>query len=204
MAPVQLKYPEQAYTPVGVQFGYISEKEARAEYTRLRDIAMKRLKRLEVFRKGTHDWVRYTRGRLLKLSEADKAGVGIETLLTEARLFVTNPLSTIKGQKESTQLKILHTLRESGYDIRTDELRDFGKFMDWAKSRLMESFVPSDEIAQLYEDAGAVGVSSSELRRDFEVWLSHRQDVHEAVLGGASAQEIRERLGLERRRGVGR
>lgn len=192
-----LKYPEIAYTPIGIEFGHITEKEARKEYSRLRAISMKRLQRLERFRKSTADWVAYEKQRLITLSEADAARVSVSTLLTEARLFVTNPLSTIKGQREKTKSRIVETLQAHNYNISAEELTQFGKFMDWAKSKLLDAMISSDQVAQLYEDARDIGINSAELQRDFDVWLSRRYEVHKAAQKGMSAKEVRELLGLE-------
>ena len=44
--PINYKYPPEVYIPAAVRFNYLTIQEARAEYSRLRSAAVKRLQRL--------------------------------------------------------------------------------------------------------------------------------------------------------------
>lgn len=191
-----LQYPEAAYTPVGVSLGLISEKEARKEYTRLRSIAMKRLARLEESQYGASNssFIQYARERLKPLAQTPEGGVA--GVLSEARIFLQNPLSTLRGQRERRESKIINTLKSHGYNIGPEDIRAFGNFMEWARSKLQGLMLASSEVAQLYEDARDAGINVKELERDFEQWVKHRFEVREFVGTRMSAAQIRKELGI--------
>lgn len=191
-----LQYPEVAYTPAGVSLGLISEKEARKEYTRLRSIAMKRLTRLEESQYGASNssFIQHARERLKPLTQTPEGGAA--GLLSEARIFLQNPLSTLRGQRERRENKIIDTLRSHGYNIGAEDIRAFGNFMEWARSKLQGLMLASSEAAQLYEDARDAGINVKELERDFEQWVEHRFEIREFAGKKMSAAQIRRELGI--------
>lgn len=142
------------------------EKELRREYTRLRDIAQKRLKRLRNEGFGKTDVASYFGGDVPKLSSL-KSKEDIVFGLAELAGFVSVPLSTVKGMRE-------HIKEERKKAIQTDEKmgeilaklnkhfpegerftrNNVDRFFDFMNTKVamnVEKIVASDRIAKLYK-----------------------------------------------------
>lgn len=108
------------------------EREVRAEYTRLRDIAQKRIKRMgksEYSKSETY--AQYGKGwKKLK----DISTENLATALHEIQKFVSSKKSTIKGQREA-QRKTIETLSESGIDVNKKNYWAFWAVMHEMRSR---------------------------------------------------------------------
>lgn len=144
------------------------ERELRKEYTRLRDIAQKRLKRLKDAGYGETDTVRHFKGGVVpKLSEIEDKE-SLVFALTDLKGFVDMRQSTVTGMriyyKEARQAikkdekldQILTTLnkhfpKHEKFDEQNIDL--FFEFMNTEVAQNIEKFVSSDRIAQLYKVA---------------------------------------------------
>ena len=169
-----LARPLYEYNPR--QLAQIDDATIRKEYTRLRDIAQKRLKRLAgseykssavyVSNVGAFPTIKQMGGSVNKYN-----------LIKLAR-FVANPMSTVKGQKAAVS-RTVKSLRASGITSVTQEnIADYGEMMDYIRA------VGYD--AMLYRlKAGArerVSLYGSEFFNElFETWQS-ADNPEEAVL----------------------
>lgn len=144
------------------------ERELRKEYTRLRDIAQKRLKRLKDAGYGETETARHFKnGVVPKLSELTSKE-SIAFALTDLADFVAMKQSTVTGMrtyyKEARQTikkdekldQILTTLnkhfpKHEKFDEQNIDL--FFEFMNTEVAQNLEKFVSSDRIAQLYKVA---------------------------------------------------
>lgn len=108
------------------------ERAVRSEYTRLRDIAQKRVKRMgkSEFSKS-ETFQQYGQG-FKKLKDLDKSQLA--TALHELQKFVSSKKSTLKGQREA-QRKTIETLRESGLDVNKKNYWAFWSIMHEMRSR---------------------------------------------------------------------
>lgn len=110
------------------------EREVRAEYTRLRDIAQKRIKRMgkSEFSKS-ETYAQYGKGwKKLK----DISTENLATALHEIQKFASSKKSTLKGQREA-QRKTMETLQESGIDVNKKNYWSFWAVMHEMRSRKM-------------------------------------------------------------------
>lgn len=146
----------------------IDERELRKEYTRLRDIAQKRLKRLKDSGYGDTDTVRHFKnGVVPKLSElTDKESIAFA--LTDLKGFVDMKQSTVTGmrtyyrevrqtiKKDEKLDQILNTLNKhfpKHESFNEENIDLFFEFMNTEVAQNIEKFVSSDRIAQLYKVA---------------------------------------------------
>ena len=122
-----------------------SEKEIRAEYTRQRDILMKRAKRLE--QAGIKAQAEYIRQTLPKLSEIGEDNVQVAKRLAMGRSLYMQKSYSIKGLKELQ--KMIES--ESGEIVPLGDVLPFSQYMQsWRLSAFSSLIVPSGEAAGLY------------------------------------------------------
>lgn len=122
-----------------------SEKEIRAEYTRQRDILMKRAKRLE--QAGITAQAEYIRQTLPKLSEIGEDNVQVAKRLAMGRSLYMQKSYSIKGLKELQ--KMIES--ESGEIVPLGDVLPFSQYMQsWRLSAFSSLIVPSGEAAGLY------------------------------------------------------
>lgn len=165
--PDGMKLPDYWYTPYFVKFA--SEKEMRLlrqEYTRLRDIAHKRLGRLESagftpreFQKGVP--------RL-----RDVRGNQSEFALNLAALynFVQNPQSLVSGAKLARR-KTVEALAERGMDFVTEKnIQQFGTFMELFRLSGAEKIFNYSDLGQAFQQvtSGVKGRSKKSINKKIE------------------------------------
>ena len=149
---VNFTFPISAYHPDALQNEY-TEGELRKEYTRLRDIAQKRLKRLEASEFANTKTVRYNKDRFIPLREISGTGE-LTHLLSDLARFLTASRSTVSGQK-SYRKKSVESLQEAGLTAVTEKnFLHFTDVMDWASA--FKEYDPSELMRMLnaYSAAG--------------------------------------------------
>lgn len=127
------------------------EKTLRKEYSRLRDIAQKRLKRMD---ESGWDWTeeykqnRYAFAKTSMLKEKRD----LQYKLSQVARFLTSSRGSVSGLKESTQSAI-DTLHQHGYDfVNMGNFKEFADFMEWARSLVIGRMYDSDRIAEKWGD----------------------------------------------------
>lgn len=116
-------------------------KKMRKEYTRMRDIAQKRLKRMGSTIYTSMDIYKYNVNRFKKLKDI-KTDRELRQMLSDVSRFVNNEASTLRGQDELLTRRI-NSLREHinrtqiKYPIPTnkEDAYAFFKFVDWLKDK---------------------------------------------------------------------
>lgn len=147
----KLKYASLYYTPYSLHEW--PEKELRQEYTRLRDIAVKRLKRMgqDPDIAQSQDY-RYYSSRVPRLRDMIDR-LEIEEALADVALFVRNPeISTLGGVRER-----LRKQAEGFRETVDDDIPDTATLQEWtyyAKSEGLLEIYPSDEVSQYYYEVG--------------------------------------------------
>lgn len=194
------KLDPAAYTPLGVSYlKAATENEARKEYSRLRDIAQKRLKRL----RASPDTARTPLAMNYSFPSLDAIGKDVhdvERQLARIHYFLSNPKSTLKGVRADRKARTIESLIEHGFEIAAKDLDAFGEFMEWGRSQLTGYMLPSDELAEMYEETRRLNLNMRELRRDFTEWLERRKDLKYleiGVMSGWSADDLRIELGMK-------
>ena len=177
--PIKYKYDPEVYIPAAVRYGYLELSEARAEYSRLRSAAVKRLQRLS----GT-EGERYSAFRMYgkegfsslpKNASASEVG----RALADVYHFLEMKTSSI-GSIRSAQRNAIKTLNERGYGfINKGNIREFGEFMEAARQQKVASDNRggSPVIVELYETVKRLQIPPEQVQRRFSYWLAKRKDL---------------------------
>lgn len=178
-----LKYSASWYSPTHLRSGDVSAAVIKAEYTRLRDIAQKRLKRMagtefretETFKQN---WGYFTRIRDMagKGMKGNRISPELSYKMAALARFVAAEGSTVTGMKKQRE-KALETLRQHGYDfVNKSNYAQFAKFMQEYRQQKLDSQFDSGEAAELYETMEKNRIDPAQVADDFEYWLQN-QDV---------------------------
>lgn len=123
-----LARPLYEYNPR--QLALIDDATLRKEYTRLRDIAQKRLQRLSQTERGRQSAVYVSNVGAFPTIKQMGGKVNKYKLIKLAR-FVSNPMSTVKGQKTVIS-KTVKSLQEYGIaSIRQENIDEYGSMMEY-------------------------------------------------------------------------
>lgn len=167
-----LKYEYRQYTVYAQRIGAgIPESETRKEYTRLRDILNKRIKRIQESDFANQGIAGKFPGGLPKL--ADIAPEDLPYLLQQAATALNSNSGSLKGLQQRKRSAI-ESFRERGYtQINETNFTEFVKFLDDAKERGLDKIYGSDYIVNMYEDVQAIGISPDEIMKDFNWWAAN-------------------------------
>lgn len=161
------------YTPENLV--KLDEKELRKEYTKYRDIAQKRLKRLKNEGFGNSGIVNYFKGDVPKVRTLpDKEAIAFG--LSELMGFIQAKQSTVKGMREyikeerekaektSKRLgQVIDTLNRRfpmGDKFTSDNIQSFFDFMNNEVTENVEVGYNSDRVAILYKVAKSKGIKN--------------------------------------------
>lgn len=155
-----LRYNVAKYTPAGLETW--PEKELRVEYTRLRDIAQKRIKRLSrdpvsqtssIYREFEHGFARL---RDIRSRE------GLERAMADVSRFVRAKGSTVTGARESFQQR---TARAAGIAMQDVEPDDYMSLDEWmALWRESGELFDSDVAVMYYREKAGQQLSIDDYR----------------------------------------
>ena len=169
------------YTPSEIkaklEAGGSLEREVRKEYTRLRDISQKRLKRLsaagysgtEVYEKNVKHYP--------KLASI-KSKSELAQRLSDLSRFVGSTQSTVKGIKEREK-KVLEKLHEHDFGfVNEDNLKDFGDFMELYRDNMVDmAGYDSGDAAELYSVVEKHKLDPEKVAADFEFYLDNLEEL---------------------------
>ena len=166
-----LKRPASQYTPYALHEW--PESELRKEYTRLRDIAVKRLKRMgrDQELRQTQEYKYYTT-RMPKLRDlVDR--IEIEDFLADLAIFVNNPeISTVGGVRERIKLQREFFKQRVGDGEPLPSVLTLQQWTYYCKSEGLLEIYPSDEVVQYYYEVG--GQASRLTAEQFRKWMDRR------------------------------
>jgi len=166
-------------TPNEIMRSSASDRELRAEYTRMRDQAQKQMQRL--IKSGYRVPARYgleAKRGFLKLSEI-RDRRELSYAMSNLSEFLTAKNTSVRGARE-IQRSILDTLHRHGYTgINSKNIATFGRFMDVLRERMGgRKHFPSGDVAQFLSDDVVSNLSAwrtvtnDELMEAFETWAS--------------------------------
>ena len=170
------KYSPEWYTPRNLE--RVDLKELHREYTRLRDIAQKRLKRIEAGSKGDTDWTRIEiyktyRNGVPKLSDVSKEHLPYE--LSKLARWTESNNSRI-GYLKKRMRSSIKALHEREYDfIDEANFLDFTEFMDEYRAQKLDHVYGSPDAAELYGALEKRGISPDEVYDEFYNWLENKE-----------------------------
>ena len=168
---VKFTFPISAYHPDALQNEY-TERELRKEYARLRDIAQKRLKRLEASEFANSQTVLYNKDRFIPTREISGTGE-LTHLLSDIARFLTASRSTVSGMK-AYRKKSVESLREGGLTGITEKnFNQMTRVLDWAEA--FKEYDPS-ELVHMMNAAAEAGMDLNDvlanLAERYEEWTS--------------------------------
>ena len=161
-----LKYAWYEYTRQALQSGVLSEKEIRDEYRRLRNIANKRIERLE--KAGYGGTQAYLRNAGAYKSASNYTISELQYKLYQISKFVAAKSSTVSGMR-LIEKEAIETLQEKGLG-RVKDLQEFGDFMSWARTRYKNSDFDSERAAEVYNEAKRRSIDIEEIKKDYELY----------------------------------
>lgn len=162
------------YNPLYLQNNY-TDAQVRKEYSRLRAIAQKRLVRLAKAGFDQSNIYRYNRYNVRKLSELRSKEVALA--LSQLAQFISNPLSTVTGQKQQRKEKIAK-LQSYGYDVTEKNFQSFTEFMELVNEQAMDLGYDSEATVELWETIRDK-VSPATVMQDIEQWIDNRYKLAE-------------------------
>lgn len=114
-----------------------NERELRQQYSKMRDIGQKRLKRLIAAGYGNSDTVRLNQFGFKKLRDIPRGPSGIRELASrveQLERFLSAKTSTVSGMKK-IESSTLRTLHEHGYTfIDKQNLSEWGEYMEFLRA----------------------------------------------------------------------
>lgn len=171
-----LKYPDEYYFPEALKEGVLTSKEMRAEYSRLRAIANKRLARFEGTPYVKNQAYLKNVGKYVPLKEI-KSDRELLYKLYELKKFVTAKSSSVSGLKE-LEKKALETAHDKGLTwLNKSNLRDFGNFMEECRAKGYAKLYGSERCAEVFGTAAKKGVNPAEVQKDFTYWMENREEL---------------------------
>lgn len=201
-----LTYDDSFYLPENIRKQYKDDPGmVRKEYTRLRDIAQKRLKRMASSEWGTSQIYRRNVDAFPKLKDI-KSGTHLSYVLADLSRFVSSPQSTLSGLR-ARRTKAIDTLHEHGFDFVTPEnFKKFGEFMEYWRDEKLDSIYDSGDAADAYYIVEKHGIKADAVQKDFEFWLQ-RENIDIAAklkpskgMSKGSARRLRDRIQKQKKR----
>lgn len=167
----------------------ISDKTLRAEYSRLRSIANKRLQRMEGRPEaaGTYDRLPDQFPKLKGMSRAD-----VVRALGDVSEFLTAKRGSLSGIRESNK-QIQESLNKRGINVPQDQIAKFGSFMNAMKKALgiSRGEYASTQIAELWTELFQKGkISQSKFEKRVKEVMKDIEQQHKILYERAKRQEV--------------
>ena len=158
-----------------------SEKEMRKEYARLREVARKRLARMEDTPAERSQAYRMNRFRFEKPQSQIESIGELGRRLSDLSRFINAKSSTVTGQRQ-IRMKSIRTLHEHGYGfVNEKNIYEFAEFMEWFRSSEYSRLISSDPPADLFGINVRLGMPIDELKKNFEYFMDNRDELDEVA-----------------------
>ena len=189
-----LTYSREFYMPqktLGmIKAGGKGEKAIREEYTRLRDISQKRLKRMAkdpIFSKS--DTYLKNVENFPKLKDITSPEM-LADKLADLSSYISQKTSTLAGAKE-VMYKSLETLHANEYTFVTPEnYLEFGKFMEEYRFQIQDEEYDSGDAAETYGVLEKHKIPVDQIKNDFEYWLANRETLDKLYRKAKSTGDV--------------
>ena len=176
--PVKFNLPVEQYTPYAllVKLGKedISEKDLRKEYTRLRNIAQKRIVRLksDPLLKRLENVKDAISTGFPTLKEIGKSSTALAGHLAGLRTFLTKEESTVYGARRKFERNVRKAREAAGDFVNEGTYPDFDRFMQYARETTRGFRIGSPEIADFFDDYSGKYSTQEDLESAFAEWLA--------------------------------
>ena len=191
----KLKYEADFYQPSSIrnymrEGGKEAEAAVRKEYTRLRDIAQKRLKRMGATMWADTQTYKRNVNHYPKLKDIQSQSE-LAARLSDLSRYIEAQTSTISGM-EAQMKKSLKTLHESGYGfVNRENYISFGKFMEEYRLQKLDEIYDSGDAAETYDLLEKHRIDPEKVQKDFEFWLAN-MELLKNLPTGKGQKEIQE------------
>lgn len=162
------KRPRQARKQAQSPLAEISQAE-KDNYTKMRDIAHKRLARLHAQGLGKQ----YT--DFPKLSQMTNAQQ-FRRAYDELTGFLMQNI-TVKTEKGRKQQQLLDALADTGLYMDKAELEVFGDFMEFYRELSISSVFDSGQVAEMFDKMYKMKINPEDIKNDFDLWLEHMREI---------------------------
>lgn len=186
-ASATLKYSPELYTPYALESW--PDNQMRKEYTRLRDIAQKRIKRLSKDPiSGTSDVYKEFAGGFPTLKAMLGDRKALEQALADVARFVRSKGSTVGGAREEFAQK----MKVGGIDVADVPEDQYASLSEWWEIVKASGvyYYPSDQPVMYWREKGGYNVSID----DFVKWQQGEVDNYGKewdYSGGSSSADLR-------------
>lgn len=163
-----LSWSQEQYIPVAsIMLRKHTEKELREEYTRLRDIAQKRLKRIGQSEFAESQTYKNFAG-VFKTTRSIKDKDQLAMALADVASFVGTEMTLSKMKKQRSES--LKTLKEHGYNfVNEKNYVKFGRFMQTYKNANLDKIYDSARAVAIFQARPErKNISPSRLKELFE------------------------------------
>lgn len=168
---VRLERDRGDYTPFAIQEIW-TEREARKEYSRLRNIVVKRLKRIEEVDPEAKILKRWQPDAFKTLKEI-KNMRELSHLLSDVAYLVNAKTASLTG-REQMKKEAIEELRKQGLDIDTKNLKEFGDFMELVRDFAKDRIYDSERAAELFSEYSET-FDKKELLQAYKKWAKRRK-----------------------------
>lgn len=212
----KLRYDPDWYTPNNVKNFIAADpkniKAVRAEYTRLRDIEQKRIKRMaeypefkktQVYKKNAGKYPTLDELRTIN-KKGEVTYPMLPYKLSALQRFVSAKASTVRGMKE-IRAKQLETLHKHEYNFVTEEnLSDFGDFMEEFRAQKLDETYDSGDAADTFYMVQKHGLDPIDVEKEFNFWLENHKEATKMKKStgkfAGSATKLRRRIEAKHKR----
>ena len=173
---VKFSFPISAYQPDALQQGY-SEKELRKEYSRLRDVAQKRIKRM-----GQTEWKRsqtykYNVDRYKKVRDITSTSE-LTHLMSDMARFLTASRGGVQGLEINRQriLETMHTPKAGSpmFDfVNESNWWDWVDFIEWVKDFAGFSY-DAGKVKDVFKQAQEEGWDLEKMKTEFRNYQANK------------------------------
>ena len=190
---VEFTFDDNAlYRREAFRSGAVDADQVLKEYSRLRQVALKRLKRMEGTKYEESQTYLRNVGMYPSISEiAEKKMQGVDKLTPEARKnllalhvsrrlddlerFLSAKTGSIRGMQK-VEKQLLNTLHERGASFVTkDNIHAFGDFMQHAKKIYESREYDSERTLEVFSIAEKRKLNLQEIQDDFEFWYENSE-----------------------------
>ena len=178
---IEYRFDPEVYIPAAIRYGYIPHPDARAEYSRLRSAAVKRLQRLSQSEGRFYTAFKMYGKEGFSPLPKDATPAEVGRALADVYHFLEMKTSSLKEIRTS-QKKALETLNQRGYAfLNKSNIREFGEFMEAARQQKVVSSNRggSPVIVELYETAKRLSIPPEQIQRRFSEWLRMKKQLEE-------------------------
>ena len=155
-----------------------TDKLIREEYSRLRDIAQKRLKRLAASEPTSYA---YSKNVGVYGPARGQGTEELRKLLPELAKFIAAKTGTVSGIRAARR-QAIQTLHEHGYDgITPSNYASFGEYMREWRARKLDKAIGSSTVVELFEFTEDRDIPWETVKQDFERWLAQKDKLEEWV-----------------------